>query len=513
MRSVLLAAVAAAALAGRSSAERTIKIINECSYDIWPVAIPFAENKEAYNGDRGWEAKAGSTKSITVPSSWIGRIWARHGCVANSDGTLACVGNALQCADGELGGGATAVELRLQYNQQGQYDGYDLTNGGGWGVPIGLKPQGSGCDYVSCTPTLSSCPDDQLKLQDSYGNVLGCNSACYAKMGDSNVQCCKGDYNNPDSCTPDLIQFYSYFKEACPNAYAYFQDARAGQPTVSYICKSEDDPGFTVTFCPDGDGDSAGSFSNPSGGTSGSASGSGEKSAGGPTATGATTVPTDLPAVTSAASVNVSEALTAASSGAKSSAGASSSGGSAAGSSTSSASSPSSSSGSSSTDSADSESAEDSSSSSSSSSSLIPGLSNTMLAVIVGGIALLLCVGVGVACVVMRKKDRATSQQQQQGQAAGGHSNSDEEAAAGAPTGGAAGSGKNPAAGQNYNALGHGRRRSQAALLSSSEEESGSSELSDPEEEKYGHHRRASMASTASRRSGTSQRSARSSRR
>lgn len=196
--------------------------MNQCTYDVWPVAVPFGEQKQEYSDDRGWEAKAGSTKAITVPSDWIGRIWGRHGCVPGADGstvacvTGACLDNALQCADNELGGGATSAEIRLQSQQSGQYDLYGLTNGGGWGVPIGIKPQAKGCDAVSCTPTLATCPDDKLKLQDSYGNVLGCNSACYGGIGDSNVQCCKGDYENAASCTPDLIEYYAYFKQgAC----------------------------------------------------------------------------------------------------------------------------------------------------------------------------------------------------------------------------------------------------------------------------------------------------------
>lgn len=110
--------------------------------------------------------------------------------VSSTVQTGACIDNALQCADNEFGGGATSAEIRLQSQQQQQYDAYGLTNGGGWGVPIGIKPAGKGCDAVSCTPTLSTCPDDKLKLQDSYGNILGCNSACYGGLGDSNVQCC-----------------------------------------------------------------------------------------------------------------------------------------------------------------------------------------------------------------------------------------------------------------------------------------------------------------------------------
>lgn len=58
------------------SAQRTIKVVNQCSYSVWPAAVPFGEQKQAYEDDRGWEAKAGSSRAITVPSDWIGRICA-----------------------------------------------------------------------------------------------------------------------------------------------------------------------------------------------------------------------------------------------------------------------------------------------------------------------------------------------------------------------------------------------------------------------------------------------------
>lgn len=72
---------------------------------------------------------------------------------------------------------------------------------------------------------------------------------------------------------------------------------------------------------------------------------------------------------------------------------------------------------------------------------LVPGLSNTMLAVIAGGVAALLVVGAVVAFCVMRKKNRAAAQQ---GQAVAGPVGSDEEAATGKSAAGA-GAGKNPA--------------------------------------------------------------------
>ncbi|KAL7343920.1 thaumatin [Rhodotorula toruloides] len=229
MRSLLTSAgLAVGVLAGTSLAARTIEIQNACSYTVFPAISSLGGGTEAYNGEHGWESPSGSTKSISVPNAWAGRVWGRHGCVKSSDGatvncvTGGCTGNKVQCGDGELGGAATSAEFRLQSQANGQVDMYDLQNGGGWGIPIGIKPQQGGCDAISCTPTLSTCPDARLMLKDSYGQILGCNSACYAGVGDTNIQCCKGDYASPQACTPDKIQFYSYFKAGCKNAYAYF---------------------------------------------------------------------------------------------------------------------------------------------------------------------------------------------------------------------------------------------------------------------------------------------------
>lgn len=212
-----------------------------------------------------------------------------------------------------MGGGATSVEFRLQTAQNGEYDVYDLSNGAGWGVPVSVTPVGEKCDPISCTPTLSTCPAE-LQLKDSYGNILGCNSACYGGQGESDQQCCKGEWDGSE-CVPEMILAYEYFKKPCPHAYAYYQDSRQGSPTVNYLCKAEGDPGFTVTFCPDGEGDSGGLTV---GATASSASEKDEKSKssgttstsptgkiGQPTGTAAASQPSDIPAVSSVSSLNV----------------------------------------------------------------------------------------------------------------------------------------------------------------------------------------------------------------
>ncbi|GAA5861518.1 hypothetical protein JCM3774_000277 [Rhodotorula dairenensis] len=321
--SVTLATLAAATVTAVPSAARKVRVVNKCSYDIYPAVAPFRNLAEPYMGERGWHAAPDTSKDISVPGTFLGRIWARHGCAPPKGDEIYCVtggcrDNKFACEDGAMGGGATSVEFRLRSVQNGEYDHYDLSNGAGWGVPVGVKPAGEKCDSVVCTPTLATCPDPKLILADSYGQILGCNSACYGGIGDSDQQCCKGAFADGAKCTPDIIQFYEYFKAPCRNAYAYYQDSRQGSPTVNYMCNAEGDPAFTVTFCPEGDGDSAGG-SEKGGGASESATATGGKksksagaqSSGGsgeigqPTGTAAVTQPSDIPAISAVPSLTV----------------------------------------------------------------------------------------------------------------------------------------------------------------------------------------------------------------
>ncbi|BGP21463.1 thaumatin, pathogenesis-related protein [Rhodotorula toruloides] len=513
MRTLLtFAGLAVGLLGGSSLAARTIEIQNACSYTVFPAISSLGGGKQAYDGEHGWESPSGSTKNISVPNAWTGRVWGRHGCVKLGDGatvncvTGGCVGNKLQCGDDELGGAATSAEFRLQSQANGQVDMYDLQNGGGWGVPIGIKPLESGCDAVSCTPTLSTCPDPRLMLKDSYGQILGCNSACYAGIGDSNIQCCKGDYASPQTCTPDKIQFYSYFKAGCKNAYAYFQDSSSNGDETGFVCKGNGNSGFAVIFCPEGDGDSAGGkagktakASSPDGGETrsgdatrtnnpGQATVTNDLSASQPASASISTSPASAESTDSVASD--SSTASGSASGAVTTAVSTSAGATAATDSSPAGSAP--------LDQANASSSADASTSSPTS------LSKPVIFAIGGGIVLIAVIGVVLVCVISRRKNRQDAATAQGAPApTQGRSTkkpppgSDEEATA-------ADINRNPA--QGYNALGHpSRRRDQRALLSSaSESESDSSIFSSSEDEKRSTRRQASLRSGRSARSGRS---------
>lgn len=86
-----LAALAQAAAAPASS--RTINIVNECPYPVYP-ALSGNDNDKA----SGFELAAGATQSVSAPTQWSGRVWARTQC--NDDGT-----DGFKCATGDCGTG------------------------------------------------------------------------------------------------------------------------------------------------------------------------------------------------------------------------------------------------------------------------------------------------------------------------------------------------------------------------------------------------------------------------
>lgn len=74
---------------------------NSCPYTVWPAVFTTPGLGASYSGPTGWEAPAGSNRTIQVPENWTsGRIWARTGC----DFTISVPG-AQQCETGGCNGG------------------------------------------------------------------------------------------------------------------------------------------------------------------------------------------------------------------------------------------------------------------------------------------------------------------------------------------------------------------------------------------------------------------------
>ena len=81
------------------------------------------------------------------------------------------------------------------------------------------------------------------------------------------ANCCSGSHNTAETCPPDGVQYYDYFKNACKNSYVYAYDESS--KTALWTCPTADKAGeylvqflrsntetdlscadYTVTFCP-----------------------------------------------------------------------------------------------------------------------------------------------------------------------------------------------------------------------------------------------------------------------
>jgi len=129
----------------------------------------------------------------------------------------------LQC-DTRRGTGVPPVSLaEFNLDDNGQ-DWYDISFVDGYNLPISIS-NNKGCPSPGCRVDLGpNCPAPLKGPFDSSGFPVGCKSACSANLDGNPTNsrnCCSGQYSTPQTCPPSGVQYYSYFKNACPNAYAY----------------------------------------------------------------------------------------------------------------------------------------------------------------------------------------------------------------------------------------------------------------------------------------------------
>ncbi|GAA5925754.1 hypothetical protein JCM10213_008875 [Rhodosporidiobolus nylandii] len=217
-------------------ASRKLIIKNECSFEIWPAVLnTFSDG--GYSGPRGWHAKPGSSKTVTVPEHWNGRAWARRGCSFDSKGKGSCLsgdcGGGLECEDATMGW-ANLFEVNLE-SYAGQDCAtpfvssfslltprsvnpllvWDISAVPGFNVPMSVVPGDSSCDAVVCSKDLlATCPKE-LRVYDSDGKtVINCLSACMADIYgiggkfDNSMNCCAGQYNSLEKCVSSKVDYY-----------------------------------------------------------------------------------------------------------------------------------------------------------------------------------------------------------------------------------------------------------------------------------------------------------------
>ncbi|CAO2165260.1 unnamed protein product [Urochloa humidicola] len=147
-------------------------IINNCSYTVWPAAIPVGG---------GSELKSGGKWILNVPAGTeSGRIWGRTGCKFNSSGYGACetadCAGVLSCSLSPNTSAALA-----EFSLGGPIDFFDLTMIDGFNLPMAFLPtkEGPECNMVlrcegnseSQCPDAFKAPSDNSKTHTCPGNT------------------------------------------------------------------------------------------------------------------------------------------------------------------------------------------------------------------------------------------------------------------------------------------------------------------------------------------------------
>ncbi|KAF8258611.1 Osmotin thaumatin-like protein [Lactarius quietus] len=227
---------------------RNITVTNHCPFTIWYINTG---NGTAPGQPAGWSAATSSSVSFTVPDNWTtALIWARRDCgfgdnpSPNSCLDGGCPANTLQPV-----APVTIANFALSTNHSVP-DLYNVSLVNGYNLPMRIDND-AGCGVPLCGVDLGpNCPSPLKGPFDSTGFPVGCNSACHAQLApdpNNDPNCCTGKYDTAATCTPNNVQYYSYFKSNCPDTtvYAYDQDK-----TAYYTCPSALLANYTVTLCP-----------------------------------------------------------------------------------------------------------------------------------------------------------------------------------------------------------------------------------------------------------------------
>lgn len=218
-------------------ADRTITFINECTYNAWPASTI---SDTTSNTISGFELSVGQQKTVSITSTWNGRIWARTGCTFDSAGNGHCdtgdCGNLACNTGGQIP--VTLVELNLGSDMSF----YDISMVDGFNIPMSLQPNtyvDDGCITPCVSTDINSICPSELSVKNQQGVTVACMSECTATG--SAAACCSGKYDNANMCKPTTSS--ELFKQAAPDVYSYAWDNNA-----TFECQS---PSWTITLCPD----------------------------------------------------------------------------------------------------------------------------------------------------------------------------------------------------------------------------------------------------------------------
>ncbi|KAK1325480.1 Thaumatin-like protein 1 [Acorus calamus] len=205
----------------------TFTFTNNCDYTVWPGILSNAGTPEL--STTGFPLQKSETQTVSAPSNWSGRMWARTLCSTDpTTGAFTCATG--DCGSGKTpcsGGGAAPPATLAEFTLAGAdgLDFYDVSLVDGYNLPILVAPRGGSgnCSSTGCLADLNgACPSDLKVVSKSNGGSesVACRSACEA-YGEPQY-CCSGAYGNPNTCKPSSYSLF--FKNACPRAYSYAYD-------------------------------------------------------------------------------------------------------------------------------------------------------------------------------------------------------------------------------------------------------------------------------------------------
>ncbi|PUU79140.1 thaumatin, partial [Tuber borchii] len=221
---------------------RNIKITNNCPEGLYPAiigsgGIPLSQT--------GFYLASNDARTVSIPSSWVGRVWARTNCTFDGNGRGYC--STGDC-DKKLMCGATSgekphtiAEFTVMGHKNETY--YDISTVDGHNVDMAIIPEesaGAGAPHWCPYELLLTPPKERSKSDDDIqGDYFSpCHSAC-SKWG-RDQDCCSGEYDDPEKCKPGL--YSKRIKSVCPDAYSFAYDDLSTFMLPSGL-------GFEVIFC------------------------------------------------------------------------------------------------------------------------------------------------------------------------------------------------------------------------------------------------------------------------
>ncbi|GAA5847242.1 hypothetical protein JCM3766R1_005556 [Sporobolomyces carnicolor] len=249
--STLSSLVALAQLSCLVSA-RTITVKNNCRETIWPAI--FTSSGTAPEHSTGWSANKGTQVKVEIADDWSGRIWARTGCKFKQGETLptscetgGCNGG-LECSKSSGTGVPPATLAEFTFTPS--LDWYDISNVDGSNLAVSIA-NNRGCPAPKCRTNLNKDCPAALSHVNAKGQVVGCLTSCAANLDGNPTNsrnCCSGSFDRPETCPSSGVAHYKFFKDACPDAYAYAYDESS--KSALWTCDASKKADYTITFCP-----------------------------------------------------------------------------------------------------------------------------------------------------------------------------------------------------------------------------------------------------------------------